>query len=335
MAKESSCIVKEAQEAATEYNNAIEKGHGAFLLEEHHADIFECSVENILPRQTVHQKYDIKRNIPYQEYSYVPEFTKYELSLLIECKMTSVITNIESPSHLISCEININENPKVSRITLGGQIRSIDGLLIQKASSALELFIRSLLEDCYFNIVLFSDQFDPLFKQSEPNSSASLLTALLLARNMITNYGLIRNNVKKYEDKLHLFALRVSNNISSNLIETVARNEDNFKDSDHQNKDKPIISFFSEEEMFLSKQSSSNDFVDNLAIRQVSYEISQIYSEVRLIVYCMLIKAIDEYEDMDKANEKIKKLCDSKNPLGEFPLNNLSVFGTNINNMSV
>ncbi|CAG8454365.1 14502_t:CDS:2 [Funneliformis mosseae] len=188
--------------------------------------------------------------------------------------MTSVITNIESPSHLISCEININENPKVSRITLGGQISyldkdfilviknlgldprafieydpdkdtlsgSMDGSLIQKVSSALELFIQSLSEDCYFNIVSF---------------------AFLLARNMIANYGrteiyqvlkwifdnkrtnlptavflimdgnvwnveeisrLIRNNVKKYEVKLRLFALRVNNNVSSNLIGTVACN---------------------------------------------------------------------------------------------------------------
>jgi hypothetical protein len=122
-------------------------------LEEHHADIFECSVGNILPEQIViirityvtelkHDsetekirfvlptaiapKYGVECNVHHQE-NFVPSsFIKYELSLLIECKMTSVITNIESPSHFISCELNIDGDPKVSRITLGEQINYLD-----------------------------------------------------------------------------------------------------------------------------------------------------------------------------------------------------------------
>ncbi|CAI2181767.1 10586_t:CDS:2 [Funneliformis geosporum] len=252
----------------------------------------------------------------------------------------------------------------------------MNGSPIQKASSALELFLRSLPEDCYFNIVSFGDRFDPLFKQSEPNSPVSLSTALLFARNMTANYGgteiyqvlkwifdnkrtnlptavflitdgnvwnveeiseLVRDNVKKYEDNLRIFALGVGSNVSSNLIESVARNgkgyaqfisdtermdkkllgmlkncikspikdykitwtdddnkliEDTFKDSDQQNKDKPVISFFGEEETSSSKQTSNNDFVDNLAIRQAPYEIPQIYSGIRLVVYCMLAKGV-------------------------------------------
>src|SRR5688572_4860051 len=66
---------------------------------------------------------------------------------------------------------------------------SLNGSPIKKASLALELLLRSLPEDCYFNIVYFGDRFDPLFKQSEPNSSSSLSTALSLARTMTANYG--------------------------------------------------------------------------------------------------------------------------------------------------
>ncbi|CAG8833583.1 27_t:CDS:2, partial [Racocetra persica] len=46
-------IVKEAKQAAKEYNEAIEQGHGAYLVEEEHPDIFQCSVGNITPDQTI------------------------------------------------------------------------------------------------------------------------------------------------------------------------------------------------------------------------------------------------------------------------------------------
>ncbi|PKK74555.1 hypothetical protein RhiirC2_863772 [Rhizophagus irregularis] len=457
-------VVKEAQEAIIEYNDMNEKGHGAYLLEERHADIFECSIGSILPGQIViikfsyvvelkHDeetekirfvlptaiapKYGIDRNIHYQEFVGfgVSSFVKPELSLLIECKMTSVITNIESPSHFISCEININGNPKISRITLGEQINYLDkdfvmiikslgldqprafiehdpekdtkclmltlvpkfavnpvltelifivdrsesmnGSSIKKASSALELLLRSLPEDCYFNIVSFGERFDPLFKQSEPNSPSSLSTALFLVRTMMANYGgkeiyqvlkwvfenkrtniptavflitdgnvwnvgeiseLVKNNVKKYEDDLRLFVLGIGSNVSTNLVESLARagkgyaqfvtdtekmdkkllgmlkngtkspikdyqinwsddvnviddsSEDSSEDSDTKIKDKPIISFFNDDEISSSEQSLNYDFVDNIVVRQAPYEIPQIYSGVRFIIYCMMPK---------------------------------------------
>src|ERR1043166_2766754 len=139
---------------------------------------------------------------------------------------------------------------------------SMRGPSIEKASSALELLLRSLPEDCYFNIVSFGERFDPLFKQSEPNSPSSLSSALSLARTMTANYGgaeiyqvlkwvfenkrtnlptavilltdgnvcnveeiseLVKDNVRKYDDNLRLFALGIGSNISSNLVESLAR----------------------------------------------------------------------------------------------------------------
>ncbi|CAG8773758.1 10525_t:CDS:2, partial [Acaulospora morrowiae] len=46
-------IVKEAKEAAKEYDDAIKQGHGAYLLEEQLADVFQCTVKNIASGQTV------------------------------------------------------------------------------------------------------------------------------------------------------------------------------------------------------------------------------------------------------------------------------------------
>lgn len=253
----------------------------------------------------------------------------------------------------------------------------MNGSSIKKASSALELLLRSLPEDCYFNIVSFGERFDPLFKQSEPNSPSSLSTALLLVRTMMENYGgkeiyqvlkwvfenkrtniptavflitdgnvwnvgeiseLVKNNVKKYEDDLRLFVLGIGSNVSTNLVESLARagkgyaqfvtdtekmdkkllgmlkngtkspikdyqinwsddvnviddsSEDSSEDSDTKIKDKPIISFFNDDEISSSEQSLNYDFVDNIVVRQAPYEIPQIYSGVRFIIYCMMPK---------------------------------------------
>ena len=50
----------------------------------------------------------------------------YYLDLTVTCRMTSIIQNIESPSHKISTEMNIDENPKISKITLAEQIAYLE-----------------------------------------------------------------------------------------------------------------------------------------------------------------------------------------------------------------
>ncbi|CAG8707221.1 25616_t:CDS:2, partial [Gigaspora rosea] len=189
-------IVKEAKQAAKEYDEAIQQGHGAYLLEEELPDIFQCSIGNITAGQT--------KLIP-DVVSYT-EKTDYYLKLAITCRMTSAIQSIESPSHHISTELNIDGNPNVSKITLAEQIThlekdlilvvkslgldqprafveydsktetncvmltlvpkfaineimselilsgSMQGGPIKKASETLQLLLRSLPEDCLFNV---------------------------------------------------------------------------------------------------------------------------------------------------------------------------------------
>ena len=50
----------------------------------------------------------------------------FYLDLTITCRMTSIIQNIESPSHKISTAMNTDENPKISKITLAEQITYLE-----------------------------------------------------------------------------------------------------------------------------------------------------------------------------------------------------------------
>ncbi|CAG8646332.1 4263_t:CDS:2, partial [Rhizophagus irregularis] len=234
--------------------------------------------------------------------------------------MTSAIQNIESPSHKISTEMNIEGNPKISKITLTEQITYLekDFILVvkskdldqprafveynpetqtncimltlvpkfslnttiselvfvvdrsgsmgvepmKKAAQALELLLRSLPEDCYFNVVSFGSDYDSLFPKSELYSETTLSEALNLAQTMKSNYrgtkvynvlewvfknsrddmstsiflitdGEVRNVdqivelVSKHEeeknDDLRLFSLGIGDSVSHNLVESVAR----------------------------------------------------------------------------------------------------------------
>ncbi|KAF0432273.1 von willebrand domain-containing protein [Gigaspora margarita] len=157
-------IVKEAKQAAKEYDEAIQQGHGAYLLEEQFPDIFQCSIDNITAGQmvairityvtelkhdaetksirfvfptTIASRYgssdytsanDGKKLIP-DKMSYT-EKTDYYLKLAITYRMTSVIQSIESPSYHISTELNIDGNPNVSKITLAEQITHLEKDLI-------------------------------------------------------------------------------------------------------------------------------------------------------------------------------------------------------------
>ncbi|CAG8486152.1 327_t:CDS:10 [Cetraspora pellucida] len=346
-------IVKDAKQASKEYDEAIQQGHGAYLLEEQLPDVFQCSVGNITAGQTVvirityvtELKHDAdsekvrfvfpthiaprygssnnspandgKKLIP-DEVSYGK--TDYYLDLNITCRMTSIIQSIESPSHHISTELNIDGNPKVSKITLAEQITylekdfilvvksldldkprafveynpktetncvmltlvpkfainaimtelifvidrsgSMSGGTIEKASEALQLLLRSLPEDCFFNVVSFGSDFDSLFEKSQPYSEGSFSKALKHAQEMTANYGgteiynpikwafensrndmptsvflltdgqvynvdqivnLIKSCEEKKKDDLRFFSIGIGCSVSHHLVESVSR----------------------------------------------------------------------------------------------------------------
>jgi len=234
--------------------------------------------------------------------------------------MTSIIQNIESPSHKISTEMNIDGNPKISKITLAEQITYLekDFILVvkskdldqprafvehnpetqtncvmltlvpkfalnttvselifvidrsgsmnvepmKKAAQALELLLRSISEDCYFNIVSFGSHHDSIFPKSQLYSESSLSKAINLAQTMTSNYGgteifdalkwvfensrndmptsvflltdgevwnvdevaeLVREHEERKKDDLRLFSLGIGDSVSHNLVESIAR----------------------------------------------------------------------------------------------------------------
>ncbi|RIB03892.1 von Willebrand factor type A domain-containing protein [Gigaspora rosea] len=343
-------IVKEAKQAAKEYDEAIQQGHGAYLLEEELPDIFQCSIGNITAGQTVvirityvtELKHDaetesIRFVFPtaiaprYGSSDYTPanngkklipdvvsytEKTDYYLKLAITCRMTSAIQSIESPSHHISTELNIDGNPNVSKITLAEQIThlekdlilvvkslgldqprafveydsktetncvmltlvpkfaineimselilsgSMQGGPIKKASETLQLLLRSLPEDCLFNVVSFGSNFDSLFTKSQPYSEENFSKAIKHAQEMDADYGgteiynplkwtfenskndmptsvflltdgdvynvdqiveLIKSTEEKKKDDLRLFSIGIGDSVSHHLIESVSR----------------------------------------------------------------------------------------------------------------
>ncbi|CAB4480323.1 unnamed protein product [Rhizophagus irregularis] len=130
-------IVKESKEAAKEYTEAVQKGHGAYLLESESEDVFQCSVGNITSGQTVVIKItyvtELKHDSESEKIRFIlptniaprygssvyssssndgkilkPDVVSYSnkadfyLDLTVTCRMTSTIQNIESPSHKIS-----------------------------------------------------------------------------------------------------------------------------------------------------------------------------------------------------------------------------------------
>ncbi|CAG8690386.1 43934_t:CDS:2 [Gigaspora margarita] len=276
-------IVKEAKLATKEYNEAIQQGQGAYLLEQHQSDVFQCSIGNITAVRFVFPtaiapRYgssgyspanDGKKLIP-DAISYSSE-ANYYLDLAVTCRMTSVIQSIESPSHHISTELNIDGNPNVSKITLAEQITYLekDFILVvkslgpmKKASEALQLLLRSLPEDCFFNVISFGSHFDSLFEKSQPYSENSFLKALKHTQEMTANYGgteiynpikwafdnsrndmptsvflltdgqvnnvdqiveLIKSCEEKKKDDARFFSIGIGDSVSHNLVESVSR----------------------------------------------------------------------------------------------------------------
>ena len=128
------------------------------MLESESAEIFQCSVGNITSGQTVVIKItyvtELKHDSETEKIRFVlpthiaPRYgssassndekilkpdavsysnkADYHLDLAVTCRMTSAIQIIESPSHKISTEMNIDGNPKVSKVTLAEQITHLD-----------------------------------------------------------------------------------------------------------------------------------------------------------------------------------------------------------------
>ncbi|CAG8536389.1 9734_t:CDS:10 [Ambispora gerdemannii] len=122
-----------------EYREAVSQGKGAYLLEENLPDVFQCSLVRKNPFRLTNCCFasiltwrfseDVTNGkiVTAANPSYAStEIAKYTLGLSITFRMTDTITSIESPSHLISTELNINGDAKVSRTSLAEEITYLE-----------------------------------------------------------------------------------------------------------------------------------------------------------------------------------------------------------------
>ncbi|CAG8534553.1 11291_t:CDS:2, partial [Scutellospora calospora] len=143
-------IVKEAEQAKSEYEKAIKEGHGAYLLEEQDSDVFKCSVGNIEQGQKVEIKIKYVTELQHDAETdsirfilpvditprygshivghgkmrfsdEISDLDHFPLKLFLTCRMNSPICSIKSPSHDISHDIK-DDKQRTSKVSLNEKI---------------------------------------------------------------------------------------------------------------------------------------------------------------------------------------------------------------------
>ncbi|RIB09867.1 hypothetical protein C2G38_2107491, partial [Gigaspora rosea] len=210
----------------------------------------------------------------------------------------SVIQSIESPSHHISTELNIDGNPNVSNITLAEQITylekglilvvkslgldqpsndfiselifvidrsgSMHGEPVKKASEALQSLLRSLPEDCFFNVVSFGSRDDM------PTSVFLLTDGEVYNVDQIVE--LIKFSEEKKRDDLRVFSIGIGDSVSHHLVESVSRADTLLIEINPV--DKPTIGFFSDN---ATPPPDTQTIFKDMKIQQVPFLIPSIY----------------------------------------------------------
>jgi len=331
-------IAKPKQQARQEYQQAINRGDGAYLLEEDKPDIFRAKVGNILPGTevsiTIKYVAEIKNELDKIRFfipthiapRYTPAYTlanqvvnapasspfaNYKLGINVTCVSAGGISSIESPSHLIAANINGN----MASIGLDAGVMSLDKdfvlligysqphepkvvledngkgsyaamvsffpnlafaetktelvFLIDRSGSmepkerelreAMELFIRSLPANCFFNIVGFGSNYQTFFPNSKRYDDNTYNQALqhvaklradlggteifqplqaifnmpaipgysrqifVLTDGEISNTDQVIDLVKRNSSRARLFSLGIGNSVSHHLVEGIAR----------------------------------------------------------------------------------------------------------------
>ncbi|CAJ0889422.1 5249_t:CDS:2 [Entrophospora sp. SA101] len=365
-------IVKEAKQAASDYKEAVEKGHSAYLLEEQLSDVFQCSIGNLKSNQTVVIKItyvtELKHDSENEKIRFVlptciaerygsssstandgkklaPDDVKYsgkanyELDLKVNCKMTSTIQSIESPSHLISTELNVDGNSKISNVILAEHITYLDKdfVLVVKSEDLdkprafleynpktesnclmLTLVPKFSLNPIQTEIVFIVDRSGSM--QGEPIKKAGQALELFL-RSLPEDY--------EDEDKFFNYLFQVEGAEEEKKREKEKKEE--------EKKDKPVISFFSNEPQPTSTTTKKAEkpkkdvekLLECIKLQQAPYKIPEIYPGVRFIVYCILSK------DVQPSNEIILTAKSSDGPMKlNIPIDHVTLTGSKIHTLA-
>jgi len=307
-----------------------EDGNMAFLLDEEYRDVFQVSVGNLKPKQTVHIKLtyvtELNLEIDNDKVTFVlpneiaPEDIDGTLDIDIDVAMYGRINTIESPSHEIEIGLSERRNneatvqyssdkvylekdfiveigaekldaskvlieyneelksyasllsltPKFSQdeklkveiIFLIDQSGSMHGWKLDYLKDALNVFLKSMPVNCYFNIIKFGSTYESLFEKSIKYNEESLNKAVEYIKSLDASMGgtemkeplefifnneipegykrsiflltdgeitevepvldLVRENTEKQNAVLYTFG--IGSSVSHHLISSIARN---------------------------------------------------------------------------------------------------------------
>ncbi|CAG8680253.1 19961_t:CDS:2 [Rhizophagus irregularis] len=235
-------IVKEVDQATKEYEEAIKEGNVALTIDDQLPDVFQCFIGTISSGQTIEIKltyvselrqntesegirfilptaiaqkynyYSLEKNSEVDfENNHLSEFDSEncKIEISVTCRMTEVITSVESPTHSTKSALNVGldkprafveYNPKTgtncAMLTLVPQCLpyigqsefifivdvSLDSQTLSHILKALELALYSLPEDSLFNVISQNSSLFP--EKSQKYSQSTFTTALEFVQNI-------------------------------------------------------------------------------------------------------------------------------------------------------
>eukprot|EP00736_Rhodelphis_marinus_P013482 Rmarinus@m.16642 len=332
-------VSKRKELAQAEYQDAIERGDGAYLLEQGQLDVFQAKIGNldpgmevtisityvsvlrtigpllqfVLPTQ-VAPRYTPAEQVNAMEPSFAPDLP-FRITLDLSVSLRTSIQRLWSPSHDIQVDVQgdrasvsfkreeeldrdvvveiLPENgfrhevyiekwvdPNCGKTTYAGMavfcpkldlppIRtevvfvvdtsgSMGGTKLIALKQAMQLFLRSLPGECFFNVVSFSSEFTPVFPSSVPYDDSSLSTAaravlslsarggtnlleplehvytrplvpgysrqvMVLTDGEVSNVDQITSLIRSHADSARTFSLGLGKSVSHSLVEGIAK----------------------------------------------------------------------------------------------------------------
>ncbi|GBC05383.1 hypothetical protein RclHR1_00620023 [Rhizophagus clarus] len=152
-------IVKETEQATKEYNEAIKEGNVAFTIDDQLHDVFQCFIGTISSGQTIKIKltyvselrqntdsegirftlptaiaqkynyYSLEKNSDEKNFdienNYLNESENCKIEISVTCRMTEVITSVESPTHSTKSELNVGD-AKLAKVELNEKISYLE-----------------------------------------------------------------------------------------------------------------------------------------------------------------------------------------------------------------
>ncbi|XP_074631358.1 von Willebrand factor A domain-containing protein 5A-like [Acropora palmata] len=205
---------------------------------------------------------------------------------------------------------------------------SMDGHRIDGAKTTLLLFLKSLPDSCFFNVVGFGSSFKILFEKSQPYNDENLKKATDLAQKMTANLGgteilqplqwvfsqpavkghprqlfllsdgMVANTndvvqlVRKQSGTTRCFTFGIGSGVSTALIKGVARagkgTAEFVSDQDDRQQTKVIRALKRSLQPAISDVSLTWDSPKGWAVQQIPSSLPPLYSGDRLVVYGLM-----------------------------------------------